>query len=64
MTPDRPITLVLAVAHREPLVHVDPTTAWDLVAEDEARWRAWAAQIDQSVPFRDAAVRSLLTLRL
>ena len=55
---------MLAVAHREPLVHVDPAAAWDLVAEDEARWRAWAAEIDQSLPYRDAVVRSLLTLRL
>jgi GH15 family glucan-1,4-alpha-glucosidase len=64
VTPDHPVTLVLAVAHREPLVHVDPAAAWDLLAQDEARWRAWTAHVDESVPFRDAAVRSLLTLRL
>ncbi|HEY6748695.1 MAG TPA: glycoside hydrolase family 15 protein [Mycobacteriales bacterium] len=64
VTPDRPVTLVLAVAHREPLVHVDPAAAWDLLAQDEARWQAWTAGIDESLPFRDAAERSLLTLRL
>jgi GH15 family glucan-1,4-alpha-glucosidase len=64
VTPGRPVTLVLAVAHREPLVQVDPATAWDLVIGDEARWRTWTDEIDPSLPFRDAAVRSLLTLRL
>jgi len=64
VTPDQPVTLVLAVGHREPLVEVDPATAWGLVAEDEARWEAWTAGIDRSLPYRDAAVRSLLTLRL
>jgi GH15 family glucan-1,4-alpha-glucosidase len=64
ITPGRPVTLVLAVAHREPLVQVDPATAWDLIVEDEDRWRAWSAQIDDSLPYREVAVRSLLTLRL
>jgi GH15 family glucan-1,4-alpha-glucosidase len=64
VTPDRPLTVVLAVAHREPLVHVDPDRAWDLVNEDESRWSAWTAAIDDDVPHREAVVRSLLTLRL
>ncbi len=62
--PGRPVTLVLAVAHREPLIHVEPTAAWDLLVEDEARWRAWTAEIDERLPFREHVVRSLLTLRL
>jgi GH15 family glucan-1,4-alpha-glucosidase len=64
VTPDRPLTLVLAVAHGEPLVHVDPAAAGGLVAEDEARWDRWAAEIDGHVPYREAVVRSLITLRL
>jgi GH15 family glucan-1,4-alpha-glucosidase len=62
--PGRPATLVMCVAHREPLVNVDPAAAWDLVVDDETRWRAWSAEVDQSLPFREPVVRSLLTLRL
>jgi GH15 family glucan-1,4-alpha-glucosidase len=54
----------MAVAHREPLVHVDPAQAWGLVAEDQARWRAWTEEVDHRLPYRDSVVRSLLTLRL
>jgi GH15 family glucan-1,4-alpha-glucosidase len=64
VVPGRPVTLVLAVARHEPLVHVDPAAAWDLVLDDETRWRAWSAEVDQSLPFREPVVRSLLTLRL
>lgn len=64
ITPGRPVTFVLAVASREPLVHVGPAGAWDLVTADEARWQAWTEQIDDRLPFRDAVVRSLLTLQL
>jgi hypothetical protein len=62
--PGRPLTVVLAVADREPLVHVDPETAWTLLLADEGRWQAWAARVDADLPWRDAVVRSLLTLRL
>ena len=57
-------TGTLLSAHREPLVDVDHANAWELVVEDEVRWQAWSAQIDDRLPYRDAAVRSLLTLRL
>jgi GH15 family glucan-1,4-alpha-glucosidase len=62
--PDRPLTLVLAIAHREPLVHVDPDAAWAALQADEERWRTWTEEIDTGIPFRAAVVRSLLTLRL
>jgi GH15 family glucan-1,4-alpha-glucosidase len=62
--PGRPVTLVLAAAYGEPLIHIDPATAWDLVAADETRWQDWAAEIDEDLPYRPAVVRSLLTLRL
>jgi GH15 family glucan-1,4-alpha-glucosidase len=62
--PQRPLTIVLAIAHRELLVHVDPSAAWDALQSDEQRWQTWTEDIDDRVPYRDAVVRSLLTLRL
>jgi GH15 family glucan-1,4-alpha-glucosidase len=64
VVPGHPVTCVMAVAHREPLIHVDPAIAWELVTEDQARWRAWTTGIDRNLPYREAVVRSLLTLRL
>ncbi|MFC9351609.1 glycoside hydrolase family 15 protein [Arthrobacter sp. NPDC057013] len=62
--PGRPVVMVLALAYAEPLVWIDPETAWDLVEDDEDRWREWASGISEDVPFREAVLRSLLTLKL
>ncbi|HZC99551.1 MAG TPA: glycoside hydrolase family 15 protein [Actinomycetes bacterium] len=64
VTPGQPVTVVLAIASREPLVHVDPAAAWTALLDDERRWQSWSSQIDGDLPQRDAVVRSLLTLRL
>jgi GH15 family glucan-1,4-alpha-glucosidase len=64
VTPDRPFTCLMSVAHREPLVYVDPAAAWEALQIDEARWQAWCRDIDPTLPHRDVVVRSLLTLRL
>lgn len=62
--PGRPLILVLSVAYGEPLIHVDPEAAWQLVLDDECRWKAWAEEVDAGIPFREQVLRSLLTLRL
>jgi GH15 family glucan-1,4-alpha-glucosidase len=62
--PGRPLILALSVAHREPVVHVQPEAAWDALLDDERGWQAWTETIHHDLPHRDAVVRSLLTLRL
>jgi GH15 family glucan-1,4-alpha-glucosidase len=62
--PDQPLTFALSIAHHEPLVHVDPDAAWALLEADGRRWMAWCDEIDRDLPFREAVLRSLLTLRL
>ena len=64
VTPGQPLTVVLAVAEREPIVYVNADTAWAALEADEQRWRTWCDEIDDGLPHRDMAVRSLLTLRL
>ena len=49
-TPGRPVTLVLAVAHREPLVHVDPAAAWDLSPRTRPAGGPGPREIDQRSP--------------
>ena len=61
--PGSPVTIALAAARRSVLVLVTPKVAVAELARDEAGWRAWAAGIELDGQ-RDAAVRSLMTLRL
>ena len=64
VSPDKPLTVAVCAADREPLVYVPPIAAWAALEADELRWQEWCRQIAEDVPRRDAAVRSLLTLRL
>ena len=64
ITPDQPLTVTLTVAERGPLTYVHPDAGWAALQRDEACWQAWCAEIDTTLPHRDMAVRSLLTLRL
>ena len=61
--PGEPVTIVVTVAHRRPLIVVPPAVAAAELARDEAGWRAWAAGIEVA-EHRDAVVRSLITLQL
>jgi GH15 family glucan-1,4-alpha-glucosidase len=62
--PEHPVTVVMSVAHRQPLVHVPPGVALQVLERDEAQWGRWSASIDCDLPARDAVERSLITLRL
>ena len=63
VSPARPVTIVLTVARRSPLIVVPPSVAADEVARDEGDWREWTAGI-QVDHHRDSVVRSLMTLQL
>src|SRR5207248_2971016 len=62
ITPDEPLTITLAVGERGPLTYIHPDIGWAELAADELRWRVWCDEIDDALPHRDMAVRSLLTL--
>lgn len=64
INPGEPLTVVLAVADREPIVYVDTDAAWAALKADELRWQRWCGEINDGLPYRDIAARSLLTLRL
>jgi len=64
ISPGRPLTIAVAIAHREPLVYVDADAAWSALLADGVRCKTWCDDIDDGLPHRDLAVRSLLTLRL
>jgi GH15 family glucan-1,4-alpha-glucosidase len=62
--PSAPVTIVVGVVERAPLVFVPPAVARDEAERDERGWRQWADGIAAAPEHRDAVVRSLLTLQL
>ena len=62
--PARPLTVVVGVTDRCPLVFAPPTVACAEAERDERGWRRWAEGVTAVPAHRAAVVRSLLTLQL
>lgn len=62
--PGHAVLLVLSAAYREPLVFPSRTEAEARLNETIAFWREWAAGRSYDGPWRDAVIRSALTLKL
>jgi GH15 family glucan-1,4-alpha-glucosidase len=58
------LTLVMTMADRAPLVLVHPEAAFAELQRTEAWWQQWSDGLLYDGEFRDAVVRSLITLRL
>ncbi|HEX2089898.1 MAG TPA: glycoside hydrolase family 15 protein [Actinomycetota bacterium] len=62
--PGRPVTFVMSMSDRQPLVFVEPDHAFGLLDETDKWWRHWTSRITYRGPVLDQVVRSLITLRL
>jgi GH15 family glucan-1,4-alpha-glucosidase len=60
----RSLTIVLSVADRCPLVWVPASEATKLLTDTDGWWRRWSHALAYNGPYREAIVRSLITLRL
>lgn len=58
------VTLLLSMADRTPAVLLPREQALALIEEADRDWRRWSSEIEYSGPFREAVIRSLITLRL
>ena len=54
----------MTVADRGPLIFVGPESSAELQEGTDAWWRGWSDGLTYQGPFRDAVLRSLITLRL
>ena len=58
------LTLVMSVADRHPVIWVTAERAAGLLADTDLWWRSWSLSLDYDGRYREAIVRSLITLRL
>jgi hypothetical protein len=58
------LTLVMGIIDRSPAVLVGSDRAESLLDETKSRWERWSTDIDYDGPYRNAVIRSLITLQL
>src|SRR5919106_4143500 len=64
ITEGETLTAAMTVADRSPLVFMRPESSAELLEDTDRWWRAWSGGVTYAGPYRDAVVRSLITLRL
>ena len=57
------LTLIASLADRAPATLLPESDVVAMIEETDAGWRRWAAEIEYQGPFREAVIRSLITLR-
>ncbi len=58
------LVLIMTIADRSPAILLDAGTARGLLHETHSWWEQWSSNIDYDGPFRDAVIRSFITLQL
>ena len=64
LDPATPLTFVLTLADREPVIHIGSETALRALEATDGWWREWCRGVRYQGPQDDAVLRSLITLRL
>lgn len=60
----KPVTFVLGMADRQPLVFLDPDEAWRQLEACDEWWREWCGGAGHEGAFHEPVMRSLITMRL